>query len=146
LLCWVGVHCGIYKGSCNVSNWSYLNSFPLLRSFILPLPIPGIVLIGIIFTLIYMCTQCLHHIHPLPPYSTTSQPHHWYQFPPHPGKNLFSDFVEEKSRKKKIFKWRFCLFEIKIVNLHREFPCDIFMYIRIITLVGLSPLFFFILP
>jgi hypothetical protein len=28
LLCWVGVHCGIYKGSYNVSNISYLNSPP----------------------------------------------------------------------------------------------------------------------
>jgi hypothetical protein len=30
LLCWVGVHCGIYTGSYNVSNISYLN---ILRPF-----------------------------------------------------------------------------------------------------------------
>jgi hypothetical protein len=33
LLCWVGVHCGIYKSSYHISNISYLNSshpsFPL---------------------------------------------------------------------------------------------------------------------
>jgi hypothetical protein len=34
LSCWVGVHCGIYKGSCNMSNISYLNSPPPLLSFI----------------------------------------------------------------------------------------------------------------
>jgi hypothetical protein len=33
----VGVHCGIYKSSYNVSNASYLNSHPPLLSFI-PLP------------------------------------------------------------------------------------------------------------
>jgi hypothetical protein len=32
LLCWVGVHCSIYKGSYNVSNISYLNSPPPLCS------------------------------------------------------------------------------------------------------------------
>jgi hypothetical protein len=39
-LCWVAVHCGIYiyKGSCNVSNISYLNSPSLSLSFILPSP------------------------------------------------------------------------------------------------------------
>jgi hypothetical protein len=26
LLCWVGIHCGIYKSSYNISNLSYLNS------------------------------------------------------------------------------------------------------------------------
>jgi apolipoprotein N-acyltransferase len=38
LLCWVGVHCGIYKSSDNISNISYLNSHPPSFSFILPLP------------------------------------------------------------------------------------------------------------
>jgi hypothetical protein len=28
LLCWVGIHCGIYKYSYNISNTSYLNSLP----------------------------------------------------------------------------------------------------------------------
>jgi hypothetical protein len=37
LLCWVGVHCGIYiyKSSYNVSNISYLNSPPPPLSFII---------------------------------------------------------------------------------------------------------------
>jgi hypothetical protein len=34
LLCWVGVHCGIYKSSYNVSNLSYFNSPPPPFSFI----------------------------------------------------------------------------------------------------------------
>jgi hypothetical protein len=34
LLCWVGVHCGIFKGSYNVSTLSYLNSSPPPFSFI----------------------------------------------------------------------------------------------------------------
>jgi hypothetical protein len=40
LLCWVGVHCGIYKSSYNVSNISYLNSLPstiLLYPLLLPI-------------------------------------------------------------------------------------------------------------
>jgi hypothetical protein len=38
----------------------------------------------------------------------------------------------------------FCLFEVKVAT-HREFHCDISLYICIITPIGLSPLFFFIL-
>jgi hypothetical protein len=38
LLCWVGVHCGIYKGSYNVSNRSHLNSSPPPLSFVLLSP------------------------------------------------------------------------------------------------------------
>jgi hypothetical protein len=38
LLCWVGVHCGIYKSSYNISNISYLNSPSPPFSFISPLP------------------------------------------------------------------------------------------------------------
>jgi hypothetical protein len=34
LLCWVGVHCGIYKSSYNISNISHLNSPPPLFFFI----------------------------------------------------------------------------------------------------------------
>jgi hypothetical protein len=33
LLWWVGVHYGIYTGSCNVSNVSYMNSPPPPSSF-----------------------------------------------------------------------------------------------------------------
>jgi hypothetical protein len=38
LLCWVWVHCGIYKDSYNVSTISYLNSSLLLLPFIFPSP------------------------------------------------------------------------------------------------------------
>jgi hypothetical protein len=38
LLYWVGVHCGIYGNSYNISNTSYLNSPPLPFSFIPPCP------------------------------------------------------------------------------------------------------------
>jgi hypothetical protein len=38
LLWWVGVHCGIYKSSNNMSNISYLNSPSLLLSFVTPSP------------------------------------------------------------------------------------------------------------
>jgi hypothetical protein len=38
LLCWVRVHCSIFKGSHSVSNVLYLNSSPPQLSFI---PLPG---------------------------------------------------------------------------------------------------------
>jgi hypothetical protein len=59
LLCWVGIHCSIYKGSYNVSNTSYLNSPPPLVSFIPTLPIHGTVSTAIIFAFTYMCIQYL---------------------------------------------------------------------------------------
>jgi hypothetical protein len=37
LLCWIGVHCDIYKSSYNVSNMSYLNS-SLHRSLVCSFP------------------------------------------------------------------------------------------------------------
>jgi hypothetical protein len=46
LLCWVGIHCGIYKSSYNVSNILYLNSPLPPLSFIPSSPIPGIVSTG----------------------------------------------------------------------------------------------------
>jgi hypothetical protein len=39
LLCWVGVHCSIYKSSYNVSSTSYLNSPSPLFSFTTKLPV-----------------------------------------------------------------------------------------------------------
>jgi hypothetical protein len=55
LLCWVGVHCGIYNISYTIS---YFNS-PLYHSPIFhPSPTPGI---GIIFPFTYMCSQYFHH-------------------------------------------------------------------------------------
>jgi hypothetical protein len=34
----------------------------------LPLPIPGILSTGLIFPFTYVCTQYLHHVHPLTPF------------------------------------------------------------------------------
>jgi hypothetical protein len=58
LLCWVGVHCGIYKCSYNISNISYL-SVPLhcFPSYPPP-PSPGIVSTDIIF-------PCILHVYPV---------------------------------------------------------------------------------
>jgi hypothetical protein len=68
LLCWVEVHCGIYKSSYNISNISYFNHplhyFPLLP----PPPIPGTVSTGLIFLFTYMYTQYLHRINPPAPF------------------------------------------------------------------------------
>jgi hypothetical protein len=54
---------------------------------------------GIIFAFIYMCIYFLYCIHP-----PTLFPHHWYQHPL-PCKTcsilLFSNFVEEKRKKRK---------------------------------------------
>jgi hypothetical protein len=51
-----GVHCGIYAGSYNISNTSYLDSPPQPFSFT-PQPIPGVVLIGTVFAFTYMCGE-----------------------------------------------------------------------------------------
>jgi hypothetical protein len=105
VLCWVGVHCGIF----NVSNISYLYRPPLSSD----LPIPGLVSLGIIFAFTHMCTQYLHHIHPPtpfpiifslllvpPPYTTT-------------GSVLPSYFQFCRRKKTKL---TFCLFKIKIAT------------------------------
>jgi hypothetical protein len=95
LLCWVGVHCDIYKSSFNISDISYLNS-PLHHSPLFPpLPIPGIVATVLIFPFTCMCTQYLHPIHPsrpclhiLPlPLVLTPQTEH--------GPSSCSDFVKQ---------------------------------------------------
>jgi hypothetical protein len=63
------------------------------------LPIPGIVSTGLIFPLIYMCTQYLHHIHPPTLFL------HLLPFPLVPtfpsracSTLLFSDFVKGKKK------------------------------------------------
>jgi hypothetical protein len=67
LLCWVGVHCSIYKSSYNISNISYLKSAPSPFSFI-----PSLHFWNSFnryhFSCTYMCTQYLHYIHPPTPY------------------------------------------------------------------------------
>jgi hypothetical protein len=66
LLCWVGVHCAIYKGSYSVPNKSYLES-PPSTTLLYPLLIPGIISTVIIFGFIYICTHFLYNIHPPTP-------------------------------------------------------------------------------
>jgi hypothetical protein len=81
LLCWVGVHCGIYKSFYNVSNIPYLNSLPPPTTLLYSPYLPGIVSTGIIFVFAYMYTQYLYHSHPptpfpchLPPPTGTTPP------------------------------------------------------------------------
>jgi hypothetical protein len=64
LLCWVGVDCGIYKDCINMSNISYW--FHPLHYFSLPHPPLFQHVYFFLFTL--MCTQYLHHVHPLTPF------------------------------------------------------------------------------
>jgi hypothetical protein len=98
-------------------------------------PIPVIVSTGLIFPFTYMYTQYLHHIHlPTPsphilshPTGTNSTERTCYTL-------LFSVFVK---------KWHF--FFLFKRTLH-WFPCDISMYIFIITQIGSFPLFFSFLP
>jgi hypothetical protein len=119
------VHCSIYKSSYNISD---LNSLFSSFSFI-PL---SIVSIGHIFPFMYMCTTYLYHIHPvtlfrrLLPAPTGINP---------PDRTcstlLFSDFIKEKDD---IF--------ISLKYLYREFPCDISIFLCVITQTGSFPLFF----
>jgi hypothetical protein len=93
LLCWVRVHCGIYKSSYTISNTSYLNSLPPLFSFITSYPHSCIVLEDIIFPFTYMYIQYLHHIHSPMPF-----PHllHPPTSTPPSSILLFSNFGKEK--------------------------------------------------
>jgi hypothetical protein len=104
----LGVHCGIYKRSYNITNIPYLNSLPPSLSFISPYAISGTGSTGLIFPFTCMCIHYLYHIHPLTPF-----PH---ILPSSTGTKslrqnmfclLFSDFVKEK-------KWHLCLFQITI--------------------------------
>jgi hypothetical protein len=61
----LGVCCDIYKSSGKISQ---LNLPPPSFSFVPPPPIPGIVSTCHIFPISNMCTQYLHHIHPLIPF------------------------------------------------------------------------------
>jgi hypothetical protein len=102
LLCWVGVHCDIYKGSYNVSTMSYLNS-PLLPVVLYP-PLPHSwnsfnrypFLIFHLHSYIYiLCTLfTLLSIFP-----TTSPPHTGANTPP--GQDLFHHLVFQFCRKEK---------------------------------------------
>jgi hypothetical protein len=98
LLCWMGLHCGIYKCSYDTSNISYFNSSPPLFSFITSPPISGTVSTSIFFPFTFMCTQYLCHIHSLTSFPYLLLPHSlvWTT----PGRTcsslLFSDFAKER--------------------------------------------------
>jgi hypothetical protein len=96
LLCWVGIHSGIYKNSYNVSNIWYLDSPPPLLTLIPPHSWNRFNRCHFVFA--YICTQYLHliHLHTLfshylPP--PTGNCHTWAG-PISPS----SDFVEEKEK------------------------------------------------
>jgi hypothetical protein len=120
----VGVHCGIYKGSYNISNISYLNSPLLPFSFIPHYHHSWYSFSRSHFSIyIHLCTLFALYL-PSPVLSpltgTTPLP------PSPPGRTcsvlLFANYVKEK-------KWHFCLFEI----VNREFPCGTSVYICIMT-------------
>jgi hypothetical protein len=98
LLCWVGVHCGIYKRSYNISNISYLNTPPPhINLLYAPSPNSWNSFNRSHFPFSHMCTQYLHHSHPTTPFP------HLLPLPlvPIPPKQdlfnlLFSNFVKEK--------------------------------------------------
>jgi hypothetical protein len=113
----MGVYCGIYKGSYNVSNISYLNSLPPKLSFILPL-ILGIVSTGINFAFMDMCTHILHRIDP-PTYFLYHHPLPLVPAYPYPCEGLVHPPVLKFCRRKKIKDinkktTHFLLFEIKV--------------------------------
>jgi hypothetical protein len=78
LLCWVGVHCGIYRSSYKISNIAYLNSPPLPLSFIPSLPPYLEQFQQVSFYITYMCTQFLHRIHPPTPFPTGTNTSLWF--------------------------------------------------------------------
>jgi hypothetical protein len=133
LLCWVGVHCGIYKDSYNISNISHLNSPSPPFSFISPPPSQEIVSKDIFFS-IYI------HVYTVFAPNSPSQPFP-YRRPPHTGINpprqdLFLPPV----------LWFCCSLIFACLRLlHREFPCGTSKFICIIARFGSSPLFFFFL-
>jgi hypothetical protein len=90
LLWWVGVHCGIYTGSYNVSNISYMNSPPQPFFFIPLSPDSWNSFSRYHFLHLLTCVHILlYHIHPPSPFPHTSllllvpdlQPW-WYLFYP----------------------------------------------------------------
>jgi hypothetical protein len=91
----LGVHCGIYKSSYNVSTISYLNSPPLPVSFILPFPHSWNTFNSHFSISIYVYTVFALYSpsHVLPP-------PHWYQPPLSRTCSafLFSSFVKEKKK------------------------------------------------
>jgi hypothetical protein len=100
LLCWVGVHCGIYTGSFNVSNILFYEFTPSTVSLCPSPPIPGVASTGII---LHLCT-CVHifcaliillTLFPIPPPTLVPAFLQGRTCSVH----LFSDFVEQEREK-----------------------------------------------
>jgi hypothetical protein len=143
LLLWLG------RGTlCHLQRFlKYIHYFifeftPCIAHLYLPPPpqITGLVSTGIIFALTCMCTHVLHHVHPSThfqghPPPTDINPAPWEgPFPP----SYFPILQKTKKLKGKhdIFAW------LKL----REFFCDIFMCICVISPIVLSPVIIYIIP
>jgi hypothetical protein len=130
----VRVHCGIYKGSYNVSNISYLNSPPPVLSFLPPSSSSWNSFNRHHFC-IYMDVYTFFTPNS-PSYPLSLLPPHLPQVPtpPTPGRLcsafLFSDFVEEK-KITFLFVWD-----------KGSFTGTFLMIFLCITPIGLSPLTF----
>jgi hypothetical protein len=115
----LGVHCGIYKSSYNVSNTSYLSSASPPLSFITSSPHSWNT-----FNRYHFCIYI--HVYTVfalysPSYniSLTPPPSHWYQLPPTPPqvRPVLPSYSLILWKKKEIWKkWHFCLFNIKIAK------------------------------
>jgi hypothetical protein len=143
LLCWVGAHCDIYKGSYNISNISHLNSPPPQLPFISSSNSWNI------FNTYHFCMYI--HVYtsfalyspsyllspPLPPPTGANPPS------PHPGQNLFYSPVLRFCRRRKI-KYKKKKHELLLVwdkGSYAGSSLVIFPYIYV-----LSPLIIYILP
>jgi hypothetical protein len=109
LLCWVGIRCGIYKSSYNISNVSFLNSH-LVLLYIIPLFLHSWNSFNRYYFSIYIHVYTDFAIYS--PSHTISPPtssFHWFQ-PPKVlmcSTLLFSDFIKGK-------KWHFCYLKAKM--------------------------------
>jgi hypothetical protein len=88
LLCWVGLHCGIYKSSYDVSNISHLNSPPPLLPFIPTSPDSWNRYNRCIIIAFTLCVHLFCTIFTSYPLSPPPHPSYWYQ--PSPlGRTIF---------------------------------------------------------
>jgi hypothetical protein len=121
LLCWVGVHCGIYKSSYNLSTISYLNLSPTPT-----LPHSWNSFNKYHFCIyIHVCTILALHS---PSYPLSPPPS-----PSYNSQDLFCPPVIQFCRgqkKKREKKWQFCLFKIKVGT--QEVSLWIFPYIYVL--------------
>jgi hypothetical protein len=130
------VHCGIYKSSYTISNISYFNSSPPSFPFNFHSPhswnsfnrshFSIYIHVYTVFFVLYSPSYILFP-HAPPPTGSNLPP------PQTCSALLFSKFIKKKRH--------FYLFTVAT----QEFPCEIFMYKCVITLIRPSLLFFFFL-